>query len=109
MLAERKQGWAACLPRCKQGHKSLHGHPGNGEYLNPPNAVDSFWGSNLQHGSHLGEYYPTTEVDGRLRRFFLLFALFLAFSRRKRTAEQARKITKASHSTRKTRSKSRSP
>src|SRR5580658_715710 len=61
--AERKQGWAACLPRCEQGHDSLHGHPSDGEYLNPSSAMDSFWGSNLQHGSHLCEYYRTTEVD----------------------------------------------
>jgi hypothetical protein len=51
------QGSTPRLPR----HYSLDSHPSDCEYLNPPNAVDSFWGGNTEHGSHLGQYYRTTK------------------------------------------------
>jgi hypothetical protein len=52
---------------------------------------------------------PRAGEVGRSRRFFLFFVFALAFSRRKLTAQQTRKTMKASHSTRKTASKTRSP
>jgi len=52
---------------------------------------------------------PRAGEAGRSRRFFLFFVFALAFSRRKLTAQQTRKTMNASHSTRKTASKTRSP
>ena len=73
------------MQRCKQGHDSPHGHPSDGEYVNPSNAVDSIWGSNLQHGSNLREYYPHygSWTDDHVVSS-LFFASFATFSWRKR-------------------------
>ena len=67
-------------------------------------------GVNLSSTYNAGIYpQPRAEDAGRSRRFLLLLAFFLAFSRTKPIAANARNVTNASHNTSRTTSKTRSP